>query len=534
MVTDGKSVWLLPKSSAFQSRLQISTLIPSISSISGASQLWFSHTEAPSHPFQWIFSVTLSSVPPPPPPPPLLPLFDRSSEFSSSSVAAATACVARSLSIIPCVARAPSLLLLRVQFFCTNFSFLSHAGISKQMSEEQILRDDIKFGGKAQTAFHERYQVSGQTSGCMVIYTGCRGSASCKMTNARGEVKYPIKGINILKAHGKSARDGFLMNGFPLNTGRAAQGMPLKVAPAKIACLDFNLQKTKMQLGVQVLVTDPRELEKICQRSPFFGTKKISGLAVWQAGRLLSHGNAVEPIKIKIHLNLRLLCCVLGSPGIEDSDKSEAHLTSAAASVEDVESMERNGYENPSLPTVPETHYVETASHSIGSPRRTLSLVATTSSSKLGRESFIDLNLPAPAEQDDANQFENSAISDAEFVNSAKALDTFNTAVVSPIYCVMFTTLTILASVIMFKLRNEVNKLEERLGVTDDHLKQKNMKIKKLANEKKCALATQYAAEATLRRVHANQKDDDILPIDSIITPFEAEIKIYKNELQIM
>ncbi|KAL1308346.1 hypothetical protein AAHE18_17G099700 [Arachis hypogaea] len=100
----------------------------------------------------------------------------------------------------------------------------------------------------------------------MVIYTGCRGSASCKMTNARGEVKYPIKGINILKAHGKSARDGFLMNGFPLNTGRAAQGMPLKVAPAKIACLDFNLQKTKMQLGVQVLVTDPRELEKICQR----------------------------------------------------------------------------------------------------------------------------------------------------------------------------------------------------------------------------------------------------------------------------
>ncbi|XLR07690.1 hypothetical protein S83_035628, partial [Arachis hypogaea] len=56
---------------------------------------------------------------------------------------------------------------------------------------------------------------------------------------------------------------------------------------------------------------------------------------------------------------------------------------------------------------------------------------------------------------------------------SVTALDTFNTAVVSPIYYVMFTTLTILASVIMFKLRNEVNKLEERLGVTDDHLKQK-------------------------------------------------------------
>ncbi|RVW15215.1 T-complex protein 1 subunit alpha [Vitis vinifera] len=88
-----------------------------------------------------------------------------------------------------------------------------------------------------------------------------------KTTNARGEVKYPIKGINILKAHGKSAKDSYLLNGYALNTGRAAQGMPLRVAPARIACLDFNLQRTKMQLGVQVLVTDPRELEKIRQRT---------------------------------------------------------------------------------------------------------------------------------------------------------------------------------------------------------------------------------------------------------------------------
>ncbi|PHT60694.1 T-complex protein 1 subunit alpha [Capsicum baccatum] len=74
-----------------------------------------------------------------------------------------------------------------------------------------------------------------------------------KMTNVRGEIKYPIKGINLLKAHGKSAKDSYLMKGYALNTGRAAQGMPMSVAPARIACLDFNLQKTKMQMGVQVL-----------------------------------------------------------------------------------------------------------------------------------------------------------------------------------------------------------------------------------------------------------------------------------------
>ncbi|MCD9643525.1 T-complex protein 1 subunit alpha [Datura stramonium] len=44
-----------------------------------------------------------------------------------------------------------------------------------------------------------------------------------KMTNVRGEIKYPIKGINLLKAHGKSAKDSYLLKGYALNTGRAAQ-----------------------------------------------------------------------------------------------------------------------------------------------------------------------------------------------------------------------------------------------------------------------------------------------------------------------
>eukprot|EP00262_Sarcandra_glabra_P021032 TRINITY_DN862_c0_g1_i1.p1 TRINITY_DN862_c0_g1~~TRINITY_DN862_c0_g1_i1.p1 ORF type:complete len:542 (-),score=111.74 TRINITY_DN862_c0_g1_i1:187-1812(-) len=99
-----------------------------------------------------------------------------------------------------------------------------------------------------------------------------------KSTNARGEVKYPIKGINILKAHGKSARDSYLLNGYALNTGRAAQGMANRVAPARIACLDFNLQKTKMQMGVQVLVSNPRDLEKIRQREADITKERIEKL----------------------------------------------------------------------------------------------------------------------------------------------------------------------------------------------------------------------------------------------------------------
>ena len=46
-------------------------------------------------------------------------------------------------------------------------------------------------------------------------------------------------------------------------------------------------------------------------------------------------------------------------------------------------------------------------------------------------------------------------------------------------------------------------------------------------------MAAQFAAEATLRRVHANQKDDDDVSIESVIAPLEAEIKMYKNEVRL-
>lgn len=99
-----------------------------------------------------------------------------------------------------------------------------------------------------------------------------------KTTNNKGEIKYPIKGVNILKAHGQSSKDSYLLNGYALNTGRAAQGMPTRVAPAKIACLDFNLQRTKLQMGVQVLVSDPRELDKIRERESDITKERIEKL----------------------------------------------------------------------------------------------------------------------------------------------------------------------------------------------------------------------------------------------------------------
>uniref|UniRef100_A0A0E0KAJ1 Uncharacterized protein n=1 Tax=Oryza punctata TaxID=4537 RepID=A0A0E0KAJ1_ORYPU len=84
------------------------------------------------------------------------------------------------------------------------------------------------------------------------------------------------------------------------------------------------------------------------------------------------------------------------------------------------------------------------------------------------------------------------------------------------------------------ELTKELKKQDEKLISLEKQLEQKNLDVKRLSNERKEALSAQFAAEATLRRIHSSQKDEEVVPFDAIIAPLESDIKAYRHEIALL
>jgi len=109
-----------------------------------------------------------------------------------------------------------------------------------------------------------------------------------KRVNSKGVSKYSVRSVNILKAHGGSAKESRFINGYALNMTVSSQLMLKQIHGAKVACLDFNLMKSRMKMGVQVLVSDPEKLQAIRQRESDITKERIQKILATGANVILT------------------------------------------------------------------------------------------------------------------------------------------------------------------------------------------------------------------------------------------------------
>lgn len=172
-----------------------------------------------------------------------------------------------------------------------------------------------------------------------------------KKTMSDGKVKYLINNINVVKCHGKSSLESHVVDGFALQMMRSAQGMPLTVKNCKVACLGFDLRQYQLKMGVQVLVKNVKELEKIKQRERDITRDRIMKLIGAGANVIMTTGgiddlnakylieNGVMGLRRVPRRDLRRIATATGAtilPNLADLDGGESVEASSLGSAAEV------------------------------------------------------------------------------------------------------------------------------------------------------------------------------------------------------
>eukprot|EP01029_Cantina_marsupialis_P020866 TRINITY_DN4934_c0_g2_i2.p1 TRINITY_DN4934_c0_g2~~TRINITY_DN4934_c0_g2_i2.p1 ORF type:complete len:405 (-),score=174.03 TRINITY_DN4934_c0_g2_i2:176-1390(-) len=163
--------------------------------------------------------------------------------------------------------------------------------------------------------------------------------------DADGKNHFPLKAVKILKCHGKSVKDSTLVDGFALNCTRCSQQMPKFVENAKIALLDFDLKRHKTQMGVEFLISDPDELQKISRREEDITRERIDKL-IDAGANVIMTSKGIDDLCAKFLVDRG----VMGVRRVKPSDLSAiakctgGSIISTLADVEGGESVDVSNY----------------------------------------------------------------------------------------------------------------------------------------------------------------------------------------------
>jgi T-complex protein 1 subunit alpha len=119
-----------------------------------------------------------------------------------------------------------------------------------------------------------------------------------RIVNKKGVARYPLKSVAIVKNNGMSSSDSYLAQGLTVKMGRCSQQMPQVITGAKIACLDFDLKKFKGQMGVDIVVTNPTELESI-RREEEEITRKRVGMILGAGANVVLTTKGIDDLAMK-------------------------------------------------------------------------------------------------------------------------------------------------------------------------------------------------------------------------------------------